>query len=356
MGLILTYPAGTTVADKTVSIQRRDVQSPLVSDVVAGLIGAGNFAKLTLLPAIRGADIRLKTIADVDPVAGAHTARKFGFENATNDYYEILSDSEINTVFIITPHNLHAKMVVEALEAGKHVHVEKPLCLNAEELGRVKKAYEKAGDRQLLVGFNRRFSPHALKIRSLVVSRNGPLCMTWLVNAGYIPPGAWVQDKSIGGGRIIGEGCHWIDFMRYVTGEAIVSVSATMVGEVPGEEIREDKMSITLRFADGSIGTLHYFANGSKSYPKEKLELFCDGKILGLDNFRALRGYGWRNFRKMKLFTQDKGHRAQFRRFLERIKTGGGPLIPFGEIANVTLASFAAVESAAGAGVIEVRG
>jgi predicted dehydrogenase/threonine dehydrogenase-like Zn-dependent dehydrogenase len=354
MGLILTYPAEAQTASKTVVIKAPVVQSPSVSGIVAGLIGAGNFAKLTLLPAIRGVDIRLKTIADVDPVAGAHTGRKFGFENVTNDYNEMLNDAEINTVFITTRHNLHASMVVEALQAGKHVHVEKPLCLNADELERIKKAYENAKDRQLLVGLNRRFSPHAQKIRSLAASRNGPLCMTWLVNAGYVPPDVWVHDKSIGGGRIIGEGCHWMDFMRYVAGATIVSVSATMVGKVPGADVCEDKMSITLRFSDGSIGTLHYFANGSKDYPKETFELFCDGKILSLDNFRTLRGYGWRNFRKMKLFTQDKGHRAQFRGFLERIKTGGGPLIPFEEIANVTLASFAAVESAAGTGVIEV--
>ncbi|MCJ7730084.1 MAG: hypothetical protein MUO27_09445 [Sedimentisphaerales bacterium] len=127
-----------------------------------------------------------------------------------------------------------------------------------------------------------------------------------------------------------------------------------MVGDVPGTGIRKDKMSVTLRFSDGSIGTLHYFANGNKAFPKEKFELFCDGKILSLDNFRSLRGYGWTNFRKMKLFSQDKGHQTQFRRFLECIRTSGSPLIPFEEIENVTLASFAAVESAAGAGVIEV--
>jgi predicted dehydrogenase len=245
-------------------------------------------------------------------------------------------------------------MVIEAIQAGKHVHVEKPLCLNADELERIKKVYETAKDRQLLVGFNRRFAPHVEKIHSLVSSRNSPLCMTWLINAGYIPSNVWVQDKAVGGGRIIGEGCHWMDVMRYVAGESIVSVSATMVGSSPDGGVCDDKISITLKLSGGSIGTLHYFANGSKSYPKETFELFCDGKILSLDNFRKLTGYGWSNFGKMKLFSQDKGHKTQFGRFIERIRTGGGPLISFEDIENVTLASFAAMESAAGAGVIEV--
>ncbi len=354
MGLILTYPHGAAAKDKTVSTPAQYVKSSSVSRVVAGLIGAGNFAKLTLLPAIKSAGIRLKTVADINTVAGAHVARKFGFEQTTNDYKVILEDAEINTVFITTRHDLHARMVVEALEAGKHVHVEKPLCLNRDDLERIKQVYEKVHGRQLLVGFNRRFSPHAEKIRSLVASRSSPVCMTWLVNAGSIPANVWVHDRLVGGGRIIGEGCHWLDFMRYVVGKPIVSVVATMIGDVPGAEIRDDKMSVTVAFADGSIGTLHYFADGHKGYPKETFELFCEGKVLHLDNFRKLHGFGWSNFKKMSLFCQDKGHKAEFRRFIERIAEGGEPLISFEEIENVTLASFAAVESAGGAGVVRI--
>ncbi len=355
LGLILTYPTNTTEPQKTIAIGSVPaVKSPSAHSVVAGLIGAGNFAKLTLLPIISHTNVRLKTVADINPVAGAHTGRKFGFENVTNDYRELLDDIEINTVFITTRHDLHANMVIEALQAGKHVHVEKPLCLNADELKNVKQVYEDGQDRQLLVGFNRRFAPLSQKIRHLVSLRTGPLCMTWLVNAGYIPADVWVHDRLVGGGRIIGEGCHWIDFMRYVAGYPIVSVSATMVGDRNEADVRDDKMSINLKFSDGSIGTLHYFANGNKSYPKETFELFCDGKILSLNNFRVLQGYGWPNFNKKKLFSQDKGHRTQFCTFLDRVKTGGDPLVPFKEIENVTWASFAAVESAAGAGLIEI--
>ena len=275
-----------------------------------------------------------------------YAARKFGFEQATNDYKQILEDDEINTVFITTRHDLHAKMVIECLEAGKNVHVEKPLCLNQKELKKVKQAYEEAQDQQLLVGFNRRFSPHAEKIRSLISSRNKAVCMSWLINAGYVPPDIWVQKKEVGGGRIIGEGCHWLDFMSYVIDSQIVSISAMMMGESVGVDIRDDKMSITAGFADGSIGTLHYFANGNKSYPKETFELFSENKILHLDNFRKLKGYGWNNFKKMNLWNQDKGHNNEFRYFVERIANGGDPLIRFDEIENITLASFAAVESA----------
>lgn len=354
MGLILTYPPEESKADSTIKTPVEYVKTPSNPEVVVGLTGAGNFAKLTLLPAIKPLGVRLKTVADINGPAGSHAARKFGFEQTTNDYKQMLNDPEINTVFITTRHDLHARMVIEALEAGKHVHVEKPLCLNREELERIKQTYQKAGDRQLLVGFNRRFSPHAEKIHSLVASRSTPMCMTWLVNAGHIPADSWIQDKKIGGGRIIGEGCHWFDFMSYVVDKPIVCVSATMIGEAGGVVIRDDKIGITVKFADGSIGTLHYFANGHKRYPKETFELFCDGKILCLDNFRKLRGYGWSNFKKMNLFSQDKGHKAEFCYFIERIANGGEPLITFEEIENVTLASFAAMGSAEGGGVISI--
>jgi len=354
MALILQYPHQMPEIQKIVKTNTKHIKSPSAGKVVAGLIGAGNFAKLTLLPSLKNIDIKLKTVADIDGVTAMCTARKFGFEQATNDYHEILNDPQINTVFITTRHDLHAGMTIEALNTGKHVHVEKPLCLTRQELTKIKAAYEKSRPQQLLVGFNRRFSPHAEKIHSLAASRATPLCMSCLINAGYIPPDMWVQDKSIGGGRIIGEGCHWLDFMQYVAGSPIISVAATMIEKTPAVEVRDDKISITVSFADGSIGTLHYFANGHKSYPKESFELFCDRKILKLDNFRKLRGYGWNNFKKMNLFTQDKGHKAQFRCFVERIAKGGQPLIPFEQIANVTLAAFAAIESAEGAGVVNI--
>jgi len=355
LALVLTYPKERAAEDRVLRMPAEVIKAASAGQAVVGLIGAGNFAKMTLLPALKPIGARLKTVADINGVAAAHAGRKFGFEQATNDYKQLLADQEINTVIITTRHDLHAPMVIEALGAGKHVAVEKPLCLNRDQLAAVKQAYEQAEGKQLLVGFNRRFSPHAEKMRELVAVRNGPICMSCLINAGAIPADVWIQNGDIGGGRIIGEGCHWLDLMCYVTGSPIVSVSASMVGPDCGAEVRGDKMSITVSFADGSVGSLHYFANGHKSYPKETMELFCDGKVLQLDNFRKLRGFGWGNFKQMNLWRQDKGHRSEYGRFIERVASGGEALIPFGEIENVTLASFLAVESANTAQLLKIE-
>jgi len=345
IALILTYPGADLRKENFVRISspQQIVKYP---QVVAGIIGAGNFAKMTMLPVLKKSGARLKTIADIDGVAGSHAAKKFGFETAVNDYKQVLNDSEINTVFITTRHDLHAPMVIEALKAGKNVHVEKPLCLNKEQLEDIKQVYREHSTQQLLVGFNRRFSPHAVKMKELVSSRTAPLCMNWLINAGNIPADIWVQNMEIGGGRIIGEGCHWIDFMVYLAGAAVTKVSAMMIGADTSEQVKTDKMTIVLSFADGSIGTLNYFASGPKSYPKETFQVFCQGRVLELDNFRKLTGYGFKNFKKTNLWSQDKGHDNQFTSFVKSISEGGDPLIPFEQIENVTLASFAAMESA----------
>jgi predicted dehydrogenase/NADPH:quinone reductase-like Zn-dependent oxidoreductase len=354
IALMLTYPQEQPELKRTVRFAKQNENISPASNVVVGVIGAGNFAKMTMLPVLKNSGVRLKTIADIDGVAGLHAAKKFGFENTTNDYKSMLEDSDINTVFITTRHDIHAKMIIEALQAGKNTHVEKPLCLNTQQLDEIKSVYKEHKSRHLFVGFNRRFSPHAQKIKQLVSSRTAPLCMNWLINAGNIPADVWIQDLNIGGGRVIGEGCHWIDFMSYIADASVVSVSAMMIGADSSEQVKTDKMSIILSFADGSIGTLHYFANGSKSYPKETFELFCQGKVLKLDNFRKLTGYGFKGFKKMNLWSQDKGHNNQFKAFIKRISEGGQPLISFEEIENVTLASFAAVQSAEGAGLINI--
>ncbi|MCE5340425.1 MAG: bi-domain-containing oxidoreductase [Planctomycetaceae bacterium] len=345
MALILTYGQEETEISSEVSIPQKYHQKVKNDKIICGLIGAGNFAKMTLLPAIKSLGLRLKTVADINGVAGLYTAKKFGFEKATNDYKDIINDPEINTVFITTRHDLHAKMVIEALKAGKNVHVEKPLCLNKEELEQIKAVYQEHSSQHLLVGLNRRFSPHVEKIKELLSTRNSPTCMSWVINAGYTSATVWTQDRNIGGGRIIGEGCHWLDVMAAIVGKPITHISSSMIGQSAGVEVRTDKMSITAEFADGSIGTLHYFANGHKSYPKETFTVFCDGKVLALDNFRKMTGYGLKNFKKMNLMNQDKGHKNQFKYFIDSIMQGK-VLIPFEQIENVTLASFAAMDSA----------
>ncbi len=355
LGILLTYPRAEATRATVVSLERGERASSGTGRAVVGLIGAGNFARMTGLPALARTNARLAGVADLDGTAAAHVGKKFGFERTTTDHHTLLNDPDINTMFIFTRHDLHAPLVMETLEAGKHVFVEKPLCLNLEQLAQIRQAYEKAEDRQLLVGFNRRFSPHAIKMKALLANRTQPLCMNMMVNAGVIPRGGWVHDPDVGGGRIIGEGCHWIDLMSFLAGAPVSRVVSTRIGQSPAVDIRDDKLTITLSFTNGSAGTLHYFGNGSKTYPKETLEVFCDGKVLRLDNFRLLRGYGWAGFKKMKLRRMDKGHRREFQQMIEAVTTGGPGVIPFAEIDNVMRATFAAVESASTGNPIDLE-
>ena len=322
------------------------VSRPTPQTPVIGLIGAGNFAGGTLLPALLKMGVRLKTIASHGGVRGTHLGKKFGFEESTTDVERIFDDYEINTVFVTTPHNSHASLVLKGLGARKHVFVEKPLALTREELIQVKAASHQARDRQLMVGFNRRFSPLAVKMKRLVDHRTQPLTLIYTVNAGAIPLDHWAQDPSIGGGRIIGEGCHFIDFLRFLVGSPIVGVEARMIGQAPGVQVQQDKMTILLEFADGSLGAVHYFANGSKRYPKERVEVFSEGRVLVLDNFRKLHGYGWKGFKDKRLWKQDKGHAAEIAAFVARVAEGGDWLIPWNELEEVALATFAAVDRA----------
>lgn len=309
-----------------------------------GVIGAGNFAKAILLPALVKIGANLSVVADINPVAAAHAARKFGIGQAVTDARAILDNPELNTVFVVVGHHLHSRFVCDALAAEKHVYVEKPLAINAVQLSEVLAVYGKVEKPFLMVGFNRRFSPHIVKIRELLAGRTEPLCMTMTVNAGFIPPEHWVQDPQRGGGRIIGEGCHFIDLLMHLAGSAVTTVSSVMV-DCTGP-IREDKMSILLSFADGSVGTIHYFANGTKSYPKETLEVFGGGRVIRMENFRLTKGYGFKGFNSFRTWRQDKGHRAELKTFIEQVASGGAPPIPFEQIVNVTQASFAAVKSA----------
>ncbi|HWL95192.1 MAG TPA: bi-domain-containing oxidoreductase [Phycisphaerae bacterium] len=348
LGIVLEYPRSAPSDARIVLVSRHpaEVTAAAGGMAVIGLVGAGNFAKATLLPALKGLPVRLRTVASAGGVSSTHLARKFGFEQATTDYRAVLNDPSINLAMIVTRHDLHARMTAEFLAAGKHVMVEKPLCITAGELASIRAALGHANGRQLLVGTNRRFSPHTEKMKSLLAGRSEPMTMVATINAGVIPADSWTQDPTVGGGRIIGEGCHWVDMMRHLVGAPITQVTAVRVGESPGLTMRDDKMTITLSFADGSVGTLHYFGNGHRSYPKETVEVFCDGKVLRLDNFRVLTGYGWKGFRKFKTRRQDKGHAEQFRRLTEAVAKGGPALMPFDEIENVMRATFASVESA----------
>jgi predicted dehydrogenase len=236
---------------------------------------------------------------------------------------------------------------MDALEAGKNVFVEKPLALTVDEVDSLESAYAKTkidgvGRVRLMVGFNRRFAPHVKKMRMLLDTVNEPKSFIMTMNAGAIPPGHWTQDISIGGGRIIGEACHYIDLMRFLAASPIVSVYARKMGNAPGVTITEDRAVLTLGFSDGSFGTINYFANGAKDFPKERVEVFCAGRVLQLENFRQLRGYGWRGFRKMGSWSQDKGQDKCVAAFIDSIAKGGPSPIPADEIFEVARATIGA--------------
>lgn len=308
---------------------------------VIGVIGAGNFTKMTMLPALKGSGAQFKGIASQGGVTATALGRKHGFSYATTNYKQILNDEEIDLVLITTRHNTHADMVVQALEAGKHVFVEKPLALNQIELEAILNAYEK-GSTTVNVGFNRRFAPLASKMKSLLGDSSIPINIVATMNAGAIPPDAWVHDLEVGGGRIIGEACHFIDICTYLSGSLVKSVCMNALGKNPANNT--DNASLLLKYENGSNAVINYFANGSKSYSKERIEIFTQERTLVLDNWRNLKGYGFRKFSKASS-RQDKGHRVQFRRLIETVKNASLPIITMGELVNTTRASFAAIES-----------
>jgi len=331
---ILEYPKKSEKIH-SVSVSNRSFDS---APGVFGIIGAGNFTSSTIIPGMNAAGADLKYIASAGGLSAKTLAKKGKIGFATSDYREILKDSDVDTVMITTRHNLHASMTIQALEHGKNVFVEKPLCLNNEELESIIKAVEKH-QKMVVVGFNRRFASLAAKMKSQL--GKGPKNIIATMNAGFIPPEVWVHDLETGGGRIIGEACHYIDLCTYLAGSPVTAVCMSSMGANPAENT--DNASILLKYENGTNAVINYFANGSKSYSKERVEAYSQEKTLVVDKWRTLRGYGTKSFSKMKT-KLDKGHRNQFKLFVESVKTGQ-PIIPFNEIVNTTRASFAAIES-----------
>ena len=306
---------------------------------IIGIIGAGNFTKMTLLPALKNTEAQIKHIVSSGGVNGTVLAKKYQIIQSTTDYDIVLNDEDVELVMITTRHNLHSKMVIKALEKNKHVFVEKPLALNTKELANIEEAYKNSNG-TLMVGFNRRFSPHIQKIKSLLGSSLMNIVAT--MNAGMIPSDVWVHDMLIGGGRIIGEACHYLDLMVYISGSKIKAVCMNAMGNNPSENT--DNASILVKMENGSTGVVNYFANGAKSYPKERLEVYSQEKVFIMDNFTKTSGFGLKEFSKLKT-KLDKGHKTQFNQIVEKIKQGSVELIPYEELINVTKASFAAIES-----------
>jgi hypothetical protein len=342
---LLMYPENSRL-DLLSSVISTKAQSFQAAKGTIGIIGAGNFTKMTLLPALKKASPQLKYISSAGGLTAKALANKYGFANSTSDYKEILKDDAVDLVLITTRHDLHAKMVIESIKAGKHVFVEKPLAIYPEELETIIQTYQEqlltGNGKSLTVGFNRRFSPFVQKAKQLLGQGSTPMNIIATMNAGYIPPEVWVQHRETGGGRIIGEACHYIDLMIALTGSKVTDVMMSALGTQPDETT--DNAIITLRFESGAQGVINYFSNGNKAYAKERVEIYTQGKTLILDNFRKLQGYGFKGFKKLST-AQDKGHINQFGKLIQMVKEGGAPLIPFEEIINTTRASFAALES-----------
>jgi predicted dehydrogenase len=308
-----------------------------------GVLGAGLFANAVLLPSIKKVgDINHVGIASSGGLHAQHSGRKFGFQYATSDDDEVINDPKINTVAILTRHNTHADLVVKALKAGKHVFVEKPLAINRSHLLAVSKQLKADSQSLLLTGFNRRFAPLSKKLEEFYKNRTEPLHMHYRVNAGPIPLNHWTQDPEIGGGRIIGEACHFIDFITFLVGESPVSVTAHALPD--GGKYREDNVSMTFIYPDGSIGVVDYLANGDKSFPKEHVEVFSGGKIAVLDDFVSLQLVEDGKKREER-GAQDKGWVNEWKVFVKAIREGGEPPIPYEQLIGVTQATFAVVES-----------
>lgn len=332
---ILVYPTDSKRTN-TVSINNQTFEG---RKGVFGIIGAGNFTSSTIIPAMKAAKANMKYIASSGGLTAKILAKKGDISKATSDYQEILKDQNIDSVMITTRHNLHAKMVLESLKADKNVFVEKPLCLTEEELQLIIRAKLEANNSQVIVGFNRRFAPLAKKMKQLL--GEGPKNIIATMNAGFIPSNSWVHDLQIGGGRIIGEACHYIDLCTFLAGSKIKAVCMNSLGTDPQENT--DNVSILMKYENGTNAVINYFANGSKAYSKERIEVYSQEKILVIDNWRVLTGFGTKGFSKLKT-RLDKGHKEQFRLLVESVKTGKA-IIPFDEIVNTTKASFAAIQS-----------
>ena len=345
LGVLLEYAhSENNRIEKTIKLNANDSISSNPAKACLGFIGAGAYASSVLVPAFATTGARLKSIASATGVSSVHVGKKNNIEEATTDSDSILGDANINALVVSTRHNSHASWVRKGLEAGKHVFVEKPLALTRLELESLNDFYSGLSSPPLLmVGFNRRYSPLVQLLKRALVNKQQPKSIIYTINAGAIPADHWTQDPEVGGGRIIGEACHFIDVIKYLVGSTITNVSVQAL-----DCAQKDTVSIHLTFADGSIGTVHYFANGNKSFPKERVEVFCGGAIGIVDNYRWLRASGIAGLKNQRLWKQDKGQRQCAKAFVDAVEAGDSrDLIPYGELVEVASVCFDVVDQLA---------
>jgi polar amino acid transport system substrate-binding protein len=346
-GILIEYPSADRPMKKTIEIK----PAGEMGNIRIGFVGAGAFAQSSLIPHLKGKDIELVGVSTARPANSKSVAAQYGFRLSSADSLEIIDYKDVNAVFIASTHKTHAEYVLESLRLGKPVFCEKPLCTTREELTEIDDEVEHRGGR-VMVGFNRRFSAPFRKIAELYSERNEPMAMNYRVNAGYIPKAHWVQDPAEGG-RIIGEVCHFVDCMVYLTGELPVRIFAESLSTSSPEETAEDSVVMTIKFSGGSSGSIQYLSNGGKSLPKEYCEVFCERSTAVMDNFTSVIHY---KSEKAKKYTFDgkKGHREEVRATIESLRSGGRMPISYDEIRTVTLATFAAVESLGSGKPVEV--
>ncbi|MBD3349562.1 MAG: zinc-binding dehydrogenase [Candidatus Eisenbacteria bacterium] len=340
LGIVIRYDTGTPLERERVVVRTE----PVEGKIGVAFIGAGSYAMGSLLPNVKGDDVALRTVMTAHGTSSRSVADRYGFESCTSEPDDIWKSESVNTVFVTTRHDTHARYVLEALRSGKNVFVEKPLTLTAEELEEVSGLYRELAARgeapALMVGFNRRFSPLTAALKERF--REGPMAMVYRVNAGAMDKDHWMQMPDVGGGRIIGEACHFIDYLTFLNGSLPVEVSASVMEE---PDHLEDTVNMSLRFANGSIGVVSYLANGSSALPKEYVEVHRGGQSGVLSDYKELQLFSRGKPRRERLVSQNKGQPEMMKAFLDSLREGGAAPIPFDEIHAVMLATFRAVES-----------
>jgi predicted dehydrogenase len=362
MGVVIQYPenpeVNCTMPRRTITIRHSSVdETPRIPfEVKIGVLGAGNFSNAVLLPALkRTGQVQMVGICASGGVSAFHGAKKFGFAYCTTDEAEILENPRVNTVVIATRHHLHARQTVKALRSGKHIFVEKPLAICLNELAALEEAVETSPGCMLMVGFNRRFAPLAVKMKSFFAGIQEPLVLQYRCNAGYLPPTHWAQDHSQGGGRVVGEACHFIDFASWFIGESPVNIQT--LGLPNQGRFCDDNVVIALSYPGGSVATVTYIANGDRAFGKERVEVHAGGRSAVLDDFRKLEFvHNGRHYRERTWLQQDKGHYAEISAFVKSLRAAAKSPIPFSEILTTTRACFAAVQSLSERKTISLNG
>jgi predicted dehydrogenase len=343
LGVLLNYDPLAEV-ERKVSLGLASPARKTEKSIVVGVIGAGGYVPAMLLPHFKTEGVEFRSIATASGVSAHDVGKRFGFEFAVSSADEVLDDASINLVVVGTRHDLHAELARKALERNKHVFVEKPLALNDEQLESVlAAAADSAGS--LMVGFNRRFSPLAQRAKDFFKGRETPLSILYRVNAGRIPKEHWTQNANEGGGRIVGEVCHFIDLMEHLTDAQPILVFAESISAKSSKIVDADSVFITLRFADGSNGTIAYLSEGDKGLAKERVEIFGAGKVFVLDDFRRATLHKDGREEQVALKAQDKGQRAQVHQVCASVLAGGSPPISLDELAATSRATFRVLDA-----------